>query len=108
MGLNMEINMVMKNYSLKIFKTKGYQIYMEKVDHQACVFISREKGGAVKSWHHHMSVVQDGEKAVWTDDVTIDAGWLTWLVARIGLGMYRHRHESRKALKISSDMHSVT
>jgi len=78
--------------TLKIFKTRGYQIHMEKVDPEACVFISREKGGAVKSWVHHMSVIQQGEHAIWTDDVTVDAGWLTWLVARIGQGMYRNRH----------------
>jgi len=93
--------------TLKVFRTKDYQINMEKVDRKARVFVSRENGGAVKSWIHYMSVVQDGEWAVWTDDVFIDAGLLTPLVARIGVGMYRHRHKTRNALSLNSEINNI-
>lgn len=88
--------------TLKIFKTKGYEIFMRKVDPEARVFISEEQGGAVKSWTHYMSVVQDGEHAVWTDDVFVDGGWMTPILAGIGLRMYRHRHNSREPISINS------
>lgn len=93
--------------TLKLFKTKGYEIFMRKVDPEARVFISQEQGGAVKSWTHYMSVVQNGEQAIWTDDVFVDGGWLTPIVARIGLKMYRHRHTSRTPLSIDSAMTDV-
>ncbi len=93
--------------TLKFFKTKGYEIFMRKVDPDARVFISQERGGAIKNWTHYMSVVQDGEHAIWTDDVFVDGGWLTSVVARIGLKMYRHRHESRGPLSINSAMTDV-
>lgn len=88
--------------TLRVFKTKGYVIHMARVDPQACVFVSLEHGGAIKSWVHHMSIVQNADMAVWTDDVIIDGGLMTPLAARIGANMYRHRHNRRRAFSIES------
>lgn len=93
--------------TLKVFKTKGYEIHMRKVDTDARVFISQERGGAIKSWTHYMSVVQAGENAIWTDDVFVDGGWLTVIVAKIGSKMYRHRHNNRNPISLSSEIKDV-
>ena len=90
--------------TLWIFRTKGYQIHMHKVDPAKRMFISHEKGGLIKSWIHEMSVSQDGELAIWTDDVTIDAGIFTSLVSRIASGMYRHRHKNRGPISLTSSI----
>jgi len=88
----------------KIFKTKGYKMFIEHLDKDACVLQSREKGGTIKMWDHRLSVRQDGEKAIWTDDVTIEAGLITPAVARFGAYIYKQRHKHRNALEISTQI----
>jgi len=86
----------------KIFKTRGYEMFIEHLDKEACVLQSREKGGAIKMWDHRLSVRQDGELVIWTDDVEIDAGLITPFAARFGAYLYQRRHKHRMALKIST------
>ena len=94
--------------TLKIFKTKGYEIHMAKVDPEARVFVSHEKGGMIKSWIHYMSVVQEGEDAIWTDDVFVDAGLATFMIAVVARTMYRLRHRNRKARSLASRVRPVS
>jgi hypothetical protein len=90
--------------TFRFSKIKGYELHLERVDKDALIMQSREKGGAIKRWDHHLSVLQDGELAVWTDDVVIDAGLLTPIIARFAAFMYRRRHISRSALSIESEV----
>ncbi|MGB0908652.1 MAG: hypothetical protein ACPGVT_14280 [Maricaulaceae bacterium] len=89
------------------FKTKGYAMFIESVDRDACVMQSREHGGAIKLWDHRLSVRQEGERAIWTDDVTLDAGLMTPFMARFGAYMYRRRHRYRRALSITAQIEKV-
>lgn len=93
--------------TLKVFKTKGYEMFIERLDKEACILQSREKGGAIKMWDHNLSIRQDGEKAIWTDDVMIEAGLITSLAARFGAYMYKRRHIHRKALNISTQIRAL-
>lgn len=58
-------------------------------------FKSFEWGGAVKSWQHELRVTDTADGCVLTDDVTIDAGWLTPIYAAFARFMYRRRHPVR-------------
>ena len=90
-----------------IIKTQGYEIFIARIDKDACIMESREKGGSIRQWKHRLSVNQIGEHAVWADDVIIDAGPMTWFMARFAAYMYRRRHRRRKALHISTEVTSV-
>jgi len=87
---------------LGVLKTKNYTMFAERLDLDQRVLQSRERGGMIKHWDHHLSVEQDGPIARWTDDITIDAGLLTFGAARFGVYTYTRRHRRRQALKISS------
>lgn len=91
----------------KVFKTKNYEIYIADLDEDACLLKSQEKGGAITRWEHNLSVRQEGEFAVWTDDVTFNAGVLTPFMAHFCAYMYKRRHKYRKALSIKTDMRSA-
>lgn len=94
--------------TLKIFKTKGYEMLIELLDKEACILQSREKGGAIKTWDHHLSIRQKGEMAIWTDDVTIEAGLMTPFTARFGAYIYKKRHQHRQALSIETKIIPIT
>ena len=92
----------------KVFKTKGYEMFIEYLDANACVLQSREKGGVIKMWDHKLTVRQDSEFAIWVDDVTIDAGLTTIAMAHFGAFVYKQRHKHRKALSITTQVKSIT
>ena len=94
--------------TFKVFKTKGYEMFMEYLDKEACVLQSREKGGPIQMWDHHLSIRQEGEMAIWVDDVTINVGLITPVMARFAAYMYRRRHKFRKALNITTQIESLT
>lgn len=85
-------------------KTKNYAMHIERLDHDRLVLQSREHGGAIKQWDHRLSVTQIGEIARWTDDITIDAGLLTFGAARFGTYVYSYRHKKRSALTITTEI----
>ena len=91
----------------KVFKTKGYEMFIELLDNEACSLQSREKGGVIQMWDHKLTVHQDKEFVIWTDDVTINAGISTFAMARFGAFVYKHRHKYRKALSITTQVKSI-
>lgn len=93
--------------TLGLFKIKGYEMHMERIDKEALEWQSREHGGGANRWDHHMSVVQDGALAIWTDDVMVEAGLATGIFARYCRYMYRRRHKIRQALSITSRIERV-
>ncbi|MDB2439444.1 hypothetical protein N9W89_12075, partial [Hellea sp.] len=93
--------------TFKFFKTKNYTMFIELLDKDALVLQSREKGGAIKMWDHRLSMRQENETVIWTDDVTIAAGVITPIVARFGAYIYKKRHLHRQALNITTQIQSV-
>ena len=89
---------------LGLLKTRNYQMHLERLDFENCVLQSREKGGVIKRWDHNLSLRQEGQFAIWTDDIIVDAGLQTFGAARFGLYVYRRRHKQRKALAITSSL----
>jgi hypothetical protein len=79
---------------------KGHHIHIERIDVPNRIIQSREGAKAVRRWDHELSVQPDGNQVLWTDRVTIDAGWQTPIVARFAAYMYKRRHRFRGALKI--------
>lgn len=79
------------------FKQTGHSMHIERLDPEARVIQSRERGNGIRRWDHTLSVQPDGAMTRWTDTVVLDAGWRTPFVAAFAAYMYRRRHRYRKA-----------
>jgi Uncharacterized conserved protein len=77
---------------------KPYRVTMLEVDDANRQFLSAEEGAGVKSWRHRLSVLQDGTGARQIDEIEIDAGLMTPLVALLAKRMYRKRAQVRARL----------
>ncbi|KPQ13865.1 MAG: hypothetical protein HLUCCO18_16675 [Rhodobacteraceae bacterium HLUCCO18] len=55
-------------------------------------------GGIATTWDHLITIEAMGEKTRYTDEVTLDAGWLTPLVALFARGFYAHRQRRWRTL----------
>jgi len=87
-----------------LIRNKGHVMHVETLDRDARILQSREHGPSVARWDHLLSVQPDGDGAVWTDQITLDAGWRSWGMARFCRFMYRHRHIRRQAQRITTDI----
>ena len=55
--------------------------------------LTEERGGPVRSWRHRLTVEPvDARRSFYRDEVVIDAGPLSTLVAAVAGGFYRWRH----------------
>lgn len=93
------------DFEVKPFYAKGfkpYRVTMLEVDDAARQFLSSEEGAGVKSWRHRLSVLEDGTGARQIDEIEIDAGLMTPLVAFFARRMYRKRAEARARLLAAS------
>ncbi|MCB1389981.1 MAG: SRPBCC family protein [Rhodobacteraceae bacterium] len=70
---------------------KPYRVTMLEVDDTRRRFFSAEEGAGVKSWRHRLSVLPDGAGSRQIDEIEIDAGLMTPLVALMAKRMYRKR-----------------
>src|SRR5262249_10847158 len=72
---------------------------IEEVDAEAREIQSSEGGTLVKSWRHRIRVqkADDGE-TLYSDEIEIDAGWLTPLVWVFAQLFYRHRQRQWKKI----------
>ena len=77
---------------------KPYRVHMREVNDAERRFVSEEEGAGVKLWRHTLSVVPDGRGARQVDEIEIDAGWATPLVALLARRMYRKRDAPRRKL----------
>lgn len=80
---------------------QDYSMNVEACDHEAMTFQSDEQGAGIKSWRHHLSVVDMPFGSQLTDTVVIDAGWATPLFVWWASVVYRARHKPR--LKMLAD-----
>lgn len=70
-----------------------------QVDHDRRRAETRESGGLVRSWHHVLFVVDEGDgTCTYTDHVQLDAGRLTPLVELFARLLYWHRHRRWRRL----------
>lgn len=86
---------------LGMMKTKGHVMRVEKLDRKNRLLQSRERNPDVKRWDHTLTIEQDGEFAIWTDRIVLDAGMKTWVTAFFCRYVYSHRHKVRNARKIT-------
>lgn len=90
---------ILQLYLLKFIPLGEHRITLIKIDKDANYIISQENGKLAKVWNHGIALreVEPG-KVHYTDEIEIQAGWLTpaiWLFAHL---FYRHRHRRWKIL----------
>ena len=80
----------------RVFPVTAHTIQIVRVDPDARVIESRESHRGIRRWDHVIEV-RPGEDggAIWSDQLTIDAGWQTPMVARFCAYVYRHGHRKR-------------
>lgn len=83
-------------------KNPGHEIYVERLNHEENWLQTRERNAAIKRWDHRLSVEAHEHGAVWTDAITVDAGWRSWFVSLFVGYVYRYRHKRRRALAITT------
>jgi hypothetical protein len=77
----------------------GHTIRFERIDPQSRQIQSNESGQLVRSWLHRIEVAPaEGGRALYCDEVEIDAGLLTPLVAAFARVFYGHRQRRWKKL----------
>ena len=70
---------------------KPYRVIMAEVNDDDRRFVSHEEGAGIKSWRHTLSVLPEGAGSRQIDEIEIDAGLLTPIVAPLARRMYRKR-----------------
>jgi len=70
----------------------AHTIFVERIDPEARTIQTRESGGQVRRWDHKLRVRPAGDgRTLYSDEITIEAGWLTGLVWLYAQALYRHR-----------------
>ena len=65
----------------------------ERIDQQAREIQTRESDPLVRRWNHRIRVQPTGGgRTLYSDEVDLDAGWLTPLVWLFARWLYGHRH----------------
>lgn len=83
-------------WSLLSLLPEGMHIVeVTRVDPEQFQIETKEFGGLVKKWNHSMKIedVPNSRFCVYSDTITIEAGWATRIVARLADKLYRHRHK---------------
>ena len=94
---------------VSLFGMMPWQDYLMRVVEMSDAemwFQSDEHGAGVKSWRHRCSVVETAEGCRLTDEVEIDAGLMTPLIAWWAGVVYRARHRPRLELLARGHGHS--
>jgi hypothetical protein len=86
-------------YFLNIIPLGGHTIKLVKIDKETNTIMSQENGHLARVWNHtiYFNEVRPG-LLNYTDEIEINAGWLTpgiWLFAHL---FYRHRQRRWKVL----------
>jgi ligand-binding SRPBCC domain-containing protein len=77
---------------------KPYRVIMHEVNDAERRFVSLEEGAGVKSWRHTLSVTATETGARQIDEIEIDAGFMTPIIAVLAKRMYRKRGVARARL----------
>lgn len=77
-------------------------VVVKQVDPSRFLIETEESGGVIKSWNHFMKIKPVDEFCChYTDEVLIDAGWATGIVASLAEDMYRYRHAKWHELAVA-------
>lgn len=79
-----------------------YRIHVERLDASARLMQSREQGRAIQQWDHTLTVTPTDGGAIWSDRITVDSGFLTGYMVRVGRYLYKYRHRMRDASQITA------
>lgn len=89
----------LKLYFLKFIPLGRHTIQLVRIDKETNTIVSQESGRLTRVWNHTISFREITLNVVsYTDEIEIQAGWLTpaiWLFAQL---FYRHRQRRWKVL----------
>lgn len=69
-----------------------------RIDQETFEIQSHESSALVSRWDHLIRIVSEGTQARYSDEVVIDAGWLTPVVTLFARLFYRHRQRRWQAV----------
>lgn len=78
-----------------ILPAQPYRMELIEFDNVTHKFVSREEGMGVEHWQHSLRVVPHVRGAELIDEIEIEAGWRTGLIAAWARYMYKRRHGPR-------------
>lgn len=81
-----------------ILPAQPYRMELLEYDPEQMCFLSDEKGMGVDRWRHRMLIKASGSGAELIDEIEIDAGWRTGVLAAWARYMYGRRHKPRLAM----------
>jgi hypothetical protein len=85
-------NVRIKSHLFGLIPLGTRSLYFERVDGNRREIQTRECDALIHRWDHLISVREDDEgRTLYTDDVEIDAGWVTPIVWLFAHCFYRHR-----------------
>ena len=72
-----------------------------RVDHEDMEIESREEGGPVRRWNHRKWIEEKSERScLYTDEIDIHAGLLTWLIWAYAHVFYRYRQKRMRQMAL--------
>lgn len=84
-----------------VLPAQPYRMEVIAFDEDTLTFTSREKGMGVEHFQHNLRIVPHPRGAELIDEVEIEAGWRTPMIAAWVRFMYKRRHKPRlEMLKI--------
>lgn len=72
--------------------TTSHTILFTDIDDSAYTASTQESNKTIPIWDHSMSMQEDGDSTIYTDEIAIYSGMLTWIVAAQTRDLYMHRH----------------
>ena len=78
-----------------VLPAQDYHMAIAHLDDAGMEVQSEERGAGVKSWRHHIRVIETPDGSQLTDTLEIDAGLLTPVIGRWARIFYHHRHRRR-------------
>ncbi|HMN93962.1 MAG TPA: hypothetical protein PKC60_12105 [Hydrogenophaga sp.] len=89
----------LKLYFLKVIPLGRHTIRLVEIDKRTNTIVSQESGLLARVWNHTIRFQQVSPGLVrYTDEIEIQAGWLTPLIWAFAQVFYRHRQRRWKAL----------
>ena len=78
-----------------ILPAQPYRMEVIEFDGSAHRFVSREEGMGVEHWQHSLRIIPHERGAELIDEIEIEAGWRTSMIAAWARYMYKRRHAPR-------------
>ena len=76
-----------------------HRMRLIRIDHDKMELSSEEQGGLVRRWDHRKWIEEDSEsRCLYTDEIDIDAGLLTFLIWAFAHCFYRYRQRRMRQL----------